>query len=172
MPLPRLVLPTAAPPFSLGQSCHPRRSHPIGADLPHPAHRAGHATHPARRLLLPTALTAASRSKARGTRPAENATPLRFAESKGCLRNTPGSVPTVGLGCLADAAAQEAMAQSTPTARPSTASAASSWQKLNSPTASHVSSCCEAESIYETSSSKVAALGASRIRLHVIRLSK
>ena len=47
----------------------------------------------------------------------------RFAESTECLPNRPGSTPTVGPGCPADALVREVMAQSAPTARPSTASA-------------------------------------------------
>ena len=84
VPLPRLVLPTAEPPFSPGRSCHPGWSHPTSAAPLHPGHRAGHARLPARRLPPATAVTDANKSRARETRRAEIATPHRFAEPTVC----------------------------------------------------------------------------------------
>jgi len=116
----------AGPFFLRGRSCRPRRSRPTAADLPHPVPLAGRARRPARPLRLPIALAVASRSREKEIRPAENAMPHRFAESTECLRNRPGSTPTVVRGCLCLAWAQATRAQLTPIARPLTASAASS----------------------------------------------
>jgi hypothetical protein len=109
-------------------------SRPFSSSAP-----AAHATLPATRLPLATAAIGASRSRARETRQARIATLRRFAELTICPRNTLDSRPVVVLDCLAVASAWGAKAQSVATARPSTASAASSWQKLNSSTVSSVS---------------------------------
>jgi hypothetical protein len=58
--------------------------------------------------------------------------PRRFAKPEVCLPNRLDSVPVAVLAYPAAASALETRVQSTSTARPSTASAASSWKKLNS----------------------------------------
>jgi len=88
--------------------------------------------HSARRLAPATAVIAASRSKARETRRAKIATPRRSAEPKVCPPDKLDSPPAVVLAYPAAASVWEARAQSASTARRSTASAASSWQKINS----------------------------------------
>jgi hypothetical protein len=54
----------------------------------------------------------------------------RFAEPTECLRNTLDSPLVAGHAYPVDASAGETAVQSAASARPSTASAASSWQKL------------------------------------------
>jgi hypothetical protein len=88
--------------------------------------------HSARRLAPATAAIAASRSKAKEIRRAKIAMPRRFAEPKVCPPDRLDSPPAVVLVYPAAASAWEARAQSASTVRRSTASAASSWQKLNS----------------------------------------
>ena len=53
VPLPRLVLPTAEPPFSLERSCRPGTSLPTSADLRHRAHPVAFARHRAADRALP-----------------------------------------------------------------------------------------------------------------------
>src|SRR6202044_3427419 len=62
VPLPRLVLPTAEPPFWPERSCRPGKSLPTSADLRHPAHPTTFATRRAIHPALPIASAAASRS--------------------------------------------------------------------------------------------------------------
>ena len=88
----------------------------------------------------------ASRSKAKDTHRAKNATPLWSAESTECLQNRPGSAPEDGHDHLSAASAQATEARPAPTAHALTTSAASSWQNLNSSTASHVSTWAEEHS--------------------------
>ena len=118
--------PTAEPFFLLERSCHPGRSRPTGVNPFQRMRRAGRATHPARRLPLPTASAAANTSMARETRQAESAMRLRFAKSRGCPRSTPGWTPTACLDCPRDGSAGATGALPTATVHQSTASAASS----------------------------------------------
>src|SRR5258706_122569 len=153
VPLPRLVLPTAEPLFSLERSCRPGTSLPTSADLRHRAHPVAfaslRATHPA----LPTASTAASRSQAKGTCRARTSTPRPSATPTECPPDRPGSTPTDGLACPCAASAQAAAARSTPTAHRSTTGTAScSYKKFIKPPVSRRSLQLEAEPIYETRS--------------------
>src|SRR5258708_2083034 len=153
VPLPRLVLPTAEPLFSLERSCRPGTSLPTSADLRHRAHPVAfarrRATHPA----LPTASTAASRSQAKGTCRARTSTPRPSATPTECPPDRPGSTPTDGLACPCAASAQAAAARSTPTAHRSTTGTAScSCKKFIKPPVSRRSLQLEAEPIYETRS--------------------
>jgi hypothetical protein len=61
VPLPRLVLPTAAPPFWPTQNCRPGKPRPTAASPPHPRRRAMCAKRRAKHLALPTASNAASK---------------------------------------------------------------------------------------------------------------
>ncbi|MGA2966752.1 MAG: hypothetical protein ABSD64_11110 [Terriglobales bacterium] len=65
--------------------------------------------------------------------------PHLFAESTKYLQNKLDWALPVGRACLFDAPVSEAKVQSTATARPSTASADSSWQKFTSSPAARVS---------------------------------
>jgi len=103
VPLPRLVLPTASPPFSQPRSCRPRTSRPSARVPLHPATPTEPARHSATRLALPTAATAASRLREKETHWARTATLPRFAKSIECLQNTPGLGPTVARACPAAA---------------------------------------------------------------------
>src|ERR1700745_2390765 len=152
VPLPRLVFPTAEPPFSPVRNCRPGRSHPTSADLLHPAPPTRFARLPARLPLLPTSAIAASRLRARGIRQAGTAMPRRFAQPIKYPRSRPGSEPSVGLAYRVAASVWAAKAQSTPIAHRSLASAASSWQKLINPPALRISTYSEAEPIFETRS--------------------
>src|SRR5271169_1888510 len=63
VPLPRLVLPTAEPLFSPERSYRPRTPPPTSEDLRHRGRPTKFASHQAKRLAPPTALTAANRSQ-------------------------------------------------------------------------------------------------------------
>src|ERR1700679_529558 len=131
VPLPRLVLPTAEPLFSLERSCRPGTS-------------------------LPTAATVASRLRERDTCPAENATPHPSATPTVCPPDRPGWTPTVGPACPCAASALAAEARSSPTAPHSTTRIAScSSKKFIKLPASHKSPQLEAVPIYETRSSLI-----------------
>src|SRR5438552_2901060 len=84
VPLPRLVFPTARPPFWRVRNCRLRNSHPSAAGRFHPAPPTGCARLPAKSLALASVAAAARRSRARETRPEEIATPLPSAESREC----------------------------------------------------------------------------------------
>ena len=153
VPLPRLVLPTAEPPFWPERSCRPETSLPTAAGLRHrvlPATLAmRRATHPA----PPNASTVASRSPETDTCRAKNATPHRSAAPTKCPPGRPGSRPMAGPACPCAASAQATEARSTPTAHRSTTQTASCpCKKFNKRPASSKSPQLEAESIYETRS--------------------
>ena len=93
VPLPRLVLPTASPPFWLGRSCHPETSRPTSASLRRPMRPTERATHPATRLRPATASAAASRSPARDIRREEIATPPRLQNPQNALKTSPIRCP-------------------------------------------------------------------------------
>lgn len=81
-----------------------------------------------------------------------------------CLRNKLDWALEAVHACLSDAVASEAKVQSTATAHPSTASAGSSWQKVSSSPASRVSTCFEAEPIFETRSRNNAVVAVTNVR--------
>ncbi len=124
LPLPRLVLPTASLFFWLGQSCHLETSRPASADLRRPVRPTEHATHPATRLRPATASADASKSRAKETRREEIATLLRSAESTRFPRSSYDSRPRAVPDCPSCVVVGVTTARSTPTAHPSTASAA------------------------------------------------
>src|ERR1700739_4117080 len=153
VPLPRLVLPTAEPPFSPERSCRPETPLPTAAGLPHRALPAVLARHPATHPALPTASAAASRSQETDTCRAKSATPLRSATPTKCPPGSPGWKPTDGLACPCAASALATEARSTPTAPHSiTGTASCSCKKFIKPPASCRSPQLEAEPIYETRS--------------------
>ena len=125
VPLPRLVFPTAEPPFWPGRSCRPGTSLPTSAGPRRPARPAAPATLRATRLALPTASDAASRSPARGICRVRTSTRRRSAIPKGCPRNSPGWKPTDVRACLGAVSARAVAERSTPTAHHSTTRIAS-----------------------------------------------
>src|ERR1039458_2140318 len=154
VPLPRLVLPTAEPPFWPERSCRPGTSLPTSTVLRRRAHPVTLAKRPATRPALPTASTAASRSPEKDICQAGTATLHPSATPTGCLPDKPGSKPRVGHACPCAASAQAAVARSTPTALHSITQIAScSCKNFIKPPASYRSPQLEAESIYETRSS-------------------
>jgi len=154
VPLPRLVFPTAEPPFSPERNCRPEKSPPTSTAPRRPAPPAAPATRRATRPAPPTVSAAASRWPATDICRAETATPRRSAISIKCLPNTPGWTPTDGPACPCAASAPAAKARSIPTARRSTTRIASCpCKKLTKPPPSPGSTKLEAEPIYETRSS-------------------
>lgn len=103
-----------------------QRSRPFSSSAP-----SKHATLPATHLPPASVATAASRSRGREIRPAKIARRRRFAESTEYPRNILGSLPVAAHVGRAVASVWETRARSVPIARPSTASAVVSWQKLN-----------------------------------------
>ena len=82
VPLPRLVLPTAEPPFSPERSCRPETPLPTtGAGLRRRVRPAAVTKRRATRPALPTGSTVASRSQERNTSRSETSTPLRSANT-------------------------------------------------------------------------------------------
>ena len=148
VPLPRLVLPTPAPPFSPIRSCSPGKSHPS------PAVRGGSArpaTHPrlaATRLAPPTAANAASRSAHSDTPAAGPATAPRSSAATEFLPCTPGSKPKAVPAHLICASVGERNTRSTPTAGRS-----ATWLQLSPFRLLWEGVSPESEPIYETSSS-------------------
>jgi len=153
VPLPRLVLPTAEPPFWPERSCRPGTSLPTSTVLRRRAHPVTLAMRPATRPALPTASTAASRSPEKDICQAGTATLHPSATPTGCLPDKHGWRPMDALACPCDASAQAAAARSAPTAHRSTTQIAScSCKKFIKPPASPRSHQFEAEPIYETRS--------------------
>ena len=170
VPLPRLVLPTAAPPFSPEQSCRPGTSPPTSAALRRPALPAAFARRPATHPALPTASIAASRSQVTDTCRAKTATPHPSATPTGCPPDTHGWTPTVARACPCAASAQAAVARSTPTAPRSTTGIAScSYKKFIKSPASPRSPQLEAVPIYETRSKTFAGIARSAHYQYVSR---
>ncbi len=96
VPLPRLVLPTAAPLFSPERNCRPESSLPTSAGPRRRGRPATLATHRARRPSLPTASDDASRWPGTGIYLAETATLLLFAAPRESPPDTPGLKPMDG----------------------------------------------------------------------------
>ena len=122
VPLPRLVLPIAEPPFSPVQNCRRERLRPTSAAPLDPRPPVTFAKPPAKHLGPPIASVVASRWKEKETLPAGSATPHRFAESTKFPRNKPGSMPKVARARPVDASPGEATVQSIPTVHQLTAS--------------------------------------------------
>ena len=100
VPLPRLVLPTASPPFSPGRSCRPETSsshfsRPSASRAPSKARQASEPD----AFVLPLLQPPPAGRTARDTRREEIATPLQSAESTECPQNRPDSMPTAVPGC-------------------------------------------------------------------------
>jgi hypothetical protein len=139
-------------PFFAGAKLPSRNVSSTSAGLRHRARPTALAMHRAKHPALPTASAAASRSRAKDTCRAKNATP-RSATPTGCLQGRPDSTPTDGPGGPCAASAQATAARSTPTAHPSTTQTAScSCKKFIKQTASHRSPQIQTKSIYETRS--------------------
>jgi len=116
VPFPRLVFPTASPPFWQPRSCRPGRSRPT-------ATAGGGSTRPAaaarlrsRCPRLPTVAVCASRSGRWDTAWEDLATGPLFSAPRGCRLRSPGSRPRAAHGHPAVVWARERNAGSTPTA--------------------------------------------------------
>ena len=120
VPLPRLVLPTAEPPFWLERSCHPGKPRPIAAILLHPGRRAVYAKRRAKHPALPTASTAASMSRERDICRAGSAKPPQSTTPRECPPGSPGSRPRDDPDYPGGVWAQATAARSATTAHPST----------------------------------------------------
>ena len=147
VPFPRLVFPTAAPLFSPTRSCHPETFHPIAATVVGLELPATAAMLPAKHHRLPTAGDDVNRSHRWDTRREGRANAHPCAAPTKCLPHTADSTPTVGPSGLAAASVRERNAQSADSAAPS-----ASCQQLSRVPLSRVSTCLEAEPIYETGS--------------------
>src|SRR5205085_920213 len=88
-----LGFPDRKAPFVAGAKLPSRNSHPSAAGRFHPAPPTGCARLPAKSLALASVAAAASRSRARETRPEEIATPLPSAESRECPPDRRGWLP-------------------------------------------------------------------------------